>query len=138
MDAAFCEKPKGGINLAALMLLALVVTAIIVFATMVKEVANPNDAHPVERHFADAVIVEQGCSHNGVWAVYREQKSKDVFHQVCKLDDGRWGDWIVRKIVDASGKVRYETVTRFIPKDGTLTKVQEYILKKATLFKGAW
>jgi len=134
MDA---ELERGRPNNLPLIMLALllIMVALMIgrsFAVAAREVTNPNDDHPVARHFADAVLIEQACGKpNGVYAVYRERASKDVYHQLCRLEDGRWGVWIVRLVRD-----HYETVTRFVPKDGSYKKVLEYILSKATLYNG--
>jgi len=52
---------------------------------------------------------------------------EDLFFLLCQLEDGRWGV----QLVTESG----DEVTSFVPKDGTLSRVLQYLRRQGTPFK---
>lgn len=80
-----------------------------------------------EKHGADAAAVRRCMDSNGPEMIFKH-KHDSIFYLLCHLNDGRWGLQVVAK----NGHEK----TSFVPGDGSLRSVLDYLGKFATKFTG--
>lgn len=74
----------------------------------------------------EAQKVRETFNKNGAYQIWQENIDKTTFHYIIQMDDGTFGDWIVRN----SKGTNYEK-TVFIPKDGSLKSIHVWLKLKA-------
>lgn len=86
--------------------------------------------HAIEEHGSEAESVRRGCEKNGSTMTFKK-KDEERYMFLCQLEDGRYGIQIIEKINDL-----WQEVSSFVPKDGSLAAVRDYVLRFATRFTG--
>lgn len=71
-------------------------------------------------------LIREAFNKNGSYQVWQEKLDKNVFHHIVEMGDGKFGDYVVYQ----NGDTMYEK-TVFIPKDGSLKSIKNYIKDKA-------
>ena len=106
---------------------------VVALVLMAAAMAAMPGAHAVRRHGAEAVAVRQCMDNSGPALVFRDKHFADKLYLLCQLepDQDKWGLQIVRK----AGR-GWQEVTSFIPKNGTLARVVEYVSRSATFLPG--
>jgi hypothetical protein len=87
--------------------------------------------HAVRRHGQQALAVRQCMDSRGPAMVFQDRQFADKLYLLCELRDDTWGLQIVKRTGDG-----WKEITSFIPKDGTLARVLEYVSKSASLRSG--
>lgn len=82
------------------------------------------NSHAVDRHGQDAVAIRRCLDNKFRPDIVFKNKSDAVWYLLCQLEDSRWGLQAVTK--DGSEK------TAFVPGDGSLRTVMDYLSKFAT------
>jgi hypothetical protein len=98
----------------AILILACVLCAAVIYGI-----------HALEQHGADAQAVRRCMDERGPLAIW-QQPDGCTTHNLVTLDDGRTGDQI--RIEAQNGK-EYEK-TSFIPRNGNLERIIEWLVKK--------
>lgn len=82
--------------------------------------------HAVANHGKDALAVRDCLNKNG--PAFTFQRPSDGYEfRLCQLPDNRWGLQIVKWAADLGDQLE---VTSFVPKDGSWTKVIEYLIRQ--------
>lgn len=109
-------------------LLLLLLTLLLALAAAIVAGGIRNHRHAVERHgLAEVSQIRQRCQTPGPEQVFKKHQD-DRYFLLCRLDDGRYGV----QIVDADG----DEITSFVPHDGSLARVLQYLRQQGTPFKG--
>jgi hypothetical protein len=75
----------------------------------------------------ESQIVRDAFYKNGYIQIWQEKIDKTTFHYIVEIGDGRYGDWVVHQ---ESGTNIEKTA--FIPKDGKLISINNWLRSKAT------
>lgn len=92
-------------------------------------VAAPSK-HALETH-TEAESIINCINKNGPAGKFRDIYDPDKFYLTCQLPDGRWG---LAPFARQNGKLWNKTA--FVPKDGTLGKLYEYLNGIANKYNG--
>lgn len=91
------------------------------FGTVIYTLSN----HANNKH-KEAQTVRDAFNKNGAFQIWQENLDKTTFHYIVQMDDGTFGDWIVRN----EKGTNYEKSV-FIPKGGSLESILKWLKLKA-------
>lgn len=101
-----------------------IITLSTVFISFVGLIIHTTTKH-ANKH-PEAEQVRKAFRQNGAVQIWQEKEDKTTFHYVVEIENGRYGDWIVR----CENGTNYEK-TVFIPKDGKLSSIEKWLTPKS-------
>ena len=106
----------------------LILIPLIIVVSLIGLLVNGSGKHANKHEEADEI--RRCFNKNGSCEVWKEFITKDRFHHIVKLDDGRYGDYIVKVESDGS----FTEITALCPKDGSHSAVIGWVRLKAKKF----
>ena len=112
-----------GINGFAILLLVLAIAFSVMCSMAIVVSSQP---HAVKAHGSEAEMVRE-CMKKDHYPMRFQKEGTNRYYNLCQLPDGRWG--LMVTVIERVGDVLKEVeITSFIPKNGTLDAVMNYLV----------